>query len=117
MVLTKVWRTTIYAVIECAGKQYRVSPGQTIRSELLEAREGETVQLDRVLLLSTDKGITVGTPTVAGAKVMATATGSGKHKKVIVFRYKSKVRYRKKTGHRQQYTTLAIKDIVAPGAA
>jgi large subunit ribosomal protein L21 len=77
--------------------------------------EGNTVELDRVLLIADGERVVVGTPTVDGAKVMATAKGDGKGKKVIVFRYKNKVRSRKKTGHRQLYTRLVIDKIVGPG--
>jgi len=79
--------------------------------------EGNTVELDKVLLIADGDQVTIGTPTVDGAKVVATSKGSGKGKKVIVFKYKPKVRYRKKTGHRQQYTRLVIDKIVGPGVA
>ena len=78
--------------------------------------EGITVELDRVLLIASDDKVTVGNPIVDGAKVFATAQGEGKGKKVIVFKYKPKVRYRKKTGHRQPYTRLAIDKIIEPEA-
>ena len=78
--------------------------------------EGDTIELDRVLAIADDKKVTVGKPIVDGAKVVATSQGEGKGKKVIVFKYKPKVRYRKKTGHRQLYTRLAIDKIVEPGA-
>jgi len=77
---------------------------------------GDTVELDKVLLIAGDDRVTLGTPTIDGAKVMATSQGEGKGKKIIVFRYKSKVRYRKKTGHRQFYTRLVIDKIVEPKA-
>jgi len=83
----------------------------------LGVAEGDTVELDRVLLIADDDRVTVGTPTVSGAKVIATSQGEGKGKKVIVFRYKPKVRYRKKTGHRQLYTRLSIDRIIEPGTA
>jgi len=107
----------IYAVIETGGKQYKVSPGQTIDVERLDVAEGKTVDLDRVLLIGDGKRVTVGAPTVDGAKVVATSQGEGKGDKVIVFKYKPKVRYRKKTGHRQFYTRLVIDKIIEPGAA
>jgi large subunit ribosomal protein L21 len=110
-------RPEIYAIIETGGKQYRVNPGQTIDVERLDVAEGNTIELDRVLLIADGERVVVGMPTVDGAKVVATAKGEGKGKKVIVFRYKSKVRYRKKTGHRQLYTRLVIDKIVEPGAA
>ena len=110
-------RLEIYAIIETGGKQYKVTPGQTIDVDRLDVAEGDTVELDRVLLIADGDKVTVGTPTVDGAKVMATSQGEGKGKKIIVFKYKSKVRYRKKTGHRQLYTRLVIDKIVEPGAA
>ncbi len=76
--------------------------------------EGDTVELDKVLLIADDDKATVGTPTVEGAKVIATSQGEGKGKKIIVFKYKPKVRYRKKMGHRQFYTRLAIEKIISP---
>jgi len=106
----------IYAIIETGGKQYRVRPGQTIDVEWLDVAEGNTVELDRVLLIAQGERVTVGNPTVSGAKVVATSQGEGKGKKVIVFKYKPKVRYRKKTGHRQTYTRLVIDKITDPGA-
>jgi large subunit ribosomal protein L21 len=81
----------------------------------LDVVEGITVELDRVLLVGDDDKVAVGTPTVEGAKVIATSQGGGKAKKIIVFKYKPKVRYRRKKGHRQLYTTLAIDKIVTPG--
>jgi large subunit ribosomal protein L21 len=111
-----VWEVfKIYAIIETGGKQYRVSPGQTIDVERLEVADGKTVDLDRVLLIADGERVEVGTPTVEGAKVVATSKGEGKGDKVIVFKYKPKVRYRKKTGHRQFYTRLVIDKIVGPG--
>ena len=74
--------------------------------------EGDTIELDKVLLIADDDKVTVGTPTIDGAKVVATSQGDGKGKKIIVFKYKPKVRYRKKTGHRQLYTRLAIDKII-----
>lgn len=78
--------------------------------------EGDTVDLKKVLLIADDDKVTIGTPTVDGAKVIATSQGEGKAKKIIVFKYKPKVRYRKKTGHRQLYTRLTIEKIIGPKA-
>ena len=114
--ISRFRRIEIYAVIETGGKQYKVTPGQTIDVEYLGVAEGSTVELDKVLLIADGERVTVGTPTVAGAKVVATSQGDGKGKKIIVFKYKPKVRYRKKTGHRQLYTRLVIDKIVEPGA-
>ena len=79
--------------------------------------EGNTIELDKVLLIANGDKVTVGTPIIDKAKVIATSKGEGKAKKIIVFKYKPKVRYRKKTGHRQLYTSLAIDKIVEPEAA
>ncbi len=105
----------MYAVIETGGKQYRVSPGQTVEVELLPAEPGATVTLERVLLVSSEGDTTVGQPTVPGGAVVATVIGEGRGKKVIVFKYKSKKRYRRTTGHRQDYTYLTVTDIQANG--
>lgn len=105
----------MYAVIETGGKQYRVSPGQTVEVELLPAEPGSSVALDRVLLVSADGKTLVGQPTVPGASVVATVAREGRGKKIIVFKYKSKKRYRRTQGHRQDYTYLLITDIQAEG--
>jgi large subunit ribosomal protein L21 len=110
-----LWRKTIYAIIESGSKQYKVSPGQTIDVERLGVSEGNSVDLEKVLLIADGNSVTVGRPTVAGARVVATSQGETKGEKLIVFKYKPKVRYHKKTGHRQLYTRLAIEEIVAPG--
>ncbi len=105
----------IYAIVETGGKQYRVTPDQTIDVEFLNVANGFPVELDKVLLIADGDKVTVGTPTVEGAKVIAISQGAGKGDKIIVFKYKPKVRYRKKTGHRQLYTRLVIDKIVEPG--
>lgn len=86
----------------------------TIKVDLMPVAEGSIVELNRVLLVSDGKNTTVGNPLIQGAKVKASAMESGKDKKIIVFKYKNKVRYRRKTGHRQAYTMLNIKEILLP---
>jgi len=108
---------TIYAIIETGGKQYQVSPGQIIDVELLNVAEGGSVELERVLLIADGGNVTVGSPLVQGAKVVATSQGEGKGKKVVIFKFKAKERYSKKTGHRQPYTRLAIDSIIGPVGA
>jgi len=93
-----------------------VSPGQTIDVERLDVADGASIDLERVLLIADGDEIKVGAPTVEGAKVIATSQGEGRGKKVVVFKYKPKVRYRKKTGHRQIYTRLLIDQIVGQEA-
>ena len=109
------WRLIIYAIIESGGKQYKVAPGQTIDVERLDIAEGNTIALDKVLLIADGDNLTIGSPTIDGAKVIATAKGEVKDKKIVVFKYKPKVRYRKKTGHRQLHTRLTIDKINQPG--
>ena len=110
-----LWRCTIYAIIEAVGKQYKVSAGQTVDVDLMDVKEGDTVEFDRVLLIADDQKITVGTPAIEGAKVTATSQGLRKGDKIIVLRFKHKDHFTKTTGHRQKYTRLSIKDIVVPG--
>jgi large subunit ribosomal protein L21 len=85
--------------------------------ERLGVAEGSTVELDRVLLIADGDKVMTGTPTIEGAKVIASAQGDGRGDKIIVLKYKPKVRYRKKTGHRQLYTRVVIDSIVSPEAA
>ncbi len=108
----------MYAIVETGGKQYRVSPGDTIAVERLTGEPGETLDLDRVLLVGGDGSETrVGAPGVADAVVRAEVVEHARGEKIIVFRYKSKVRYRRKTGHRQALTRLRITDILLGGAS
>jgi len=106
--------TNIYAIVEIAGKQYRVSPGETIDVDNLNVIEGEVVELDRVLLIGNNGSTTVGKPAVEGAKVVAMSKGTMRGDKVIVYKFKAKVRYRRKVGHHQLYTRLTIDKIVTP---
>ncbi|MBN1366881.1 MAG: 50S ribosomal protein L21 [Dehalococcoidales bacterium] len=105
----------MYAIIETGGKQYKVTPGQTIEVERLAAIEGSLVELDRVLLLADGDSVSIGAPVVDGARVVAKSLGEQKDDKIIVFKYKNKVRYRNKTGHRQIHTRLMIDKILKPG--
>jgi large subunit ribosomal protein L21 len=104
-----------YAIVETGGKQYKVAPGQKIDVDRLAVAEGEDVELSRVLLIADGEDTIIGSPTIDGAKVIATCLGERKGDKIIVFKYKPKVRYRRKTGHRQLYATLEIKEIIKPG--
>ena len=103
----------MYAVIETGGKQYKVEVGQTIDVELLDANVGDTLDLDRVLMISGEDAMQVGKPVVEGASVSATVVEHGRGRKVIVFKYRPKQRYRVKNGHRQHYTRLRIDAITA----
>jgi large subunit ribosomal protein L21 len=103
--------SSMYAVIETGGKQYKVAPDETLQVELLPVEVGSTVELDRVLLIADGDSVDDGQPTVAGARVVAEVVAQEKGEKIIVFRYKRKVRYRRKTGHRQRLTRLLVKEI------
>jgi len=103
----------MYAVVETGGKQYKVTVGETIDVERLKAEIGETVQLDRVLMVADGEKVQVGSPVVDGASVSATVVDHDRARKVIVFKYRAKQRYRRKTGHRQDYTRLRIDEIKA----
>ena len=100
-----------YAIIEDGGKQYKAVEGETIEVDYFASEIGEGVDLDRVLLIADGEDITVGTPFVEGALVQATVVSQVKAPKVVVFKYKPKVRYRVKQGHRQKYTQLHIESI------
>ncbi|MCC8126717.1 MAG: 50S ribosomal protein L21 [Clostridiales bacterium] len=102
----------MYAIIATGGKQYRVAEGDIINVERLGVDAGETVTFDQVLAVS-DGGLSIGTPTVAGATVSATVIKEDKSKKVIVYKYKRKTGYHKKNGHRQLYTQVKIDKINA----
>jgi large subunit ribosomal protein L21 len=104
-----------YAIIETGGKQYKVASGDTISVNYLDAGHGKEVELTRVLLIADGKDMLVGNPSIENAKVTATCLKEGKGDKVLVFKYKNKTRYHRKNGHRQQLTTLQIRDIVKPG--
>lgn len=100
-----------FAVIKTGGKQYLVSPGKKIKIEKIDAKEGDNFVFDNVLMIFDEKEAQVGTPTIQGAKVEAKALKQGRARKVIVFRYHSKTRYRKKKGHRQMFTEVEIEKI------
>ncbi len=103
----------MYAVVKTGGKQYRVSPGDSVEVEKLPYEVGQQVELDQVLLVANGDGARIGQPLVEGAKVKATVTRQTKGRKIIVFKYRSSKRYRRKQGHRQNYTRLRIDEIVA----
>jgi len=99
------------AIIESGGKQYLVSPNSTIQVEKIAGNAGDTVKLEKVLLVADDKSLNLGKPYLAGAAVEAKILKQARSKKILVFKYKSKSRYRRKQGHRQDYTELEITKI------
>jgi large subunit ribosomal protein L21 len=105
----------MYAIVESGGKQYKVTPGETLRVEKLSLEKGSEVILDKVLMVSQDGRSIYGSPYVIGAKVLATVDDIGKAKKVLVFKQRPRKSYRKLRGHRQPYTSLKITEIVSGG--
>jgi large subunit ribosomal protein L21 len=101
----------MYAVIKTGGKQYRVSPGMTLKVESLVADVGAKVVLDQVLALGEGDSLVVGTPRVAGATVQATVVSHGRHDKIRIFKHRRRKHYAKSQGHRQNYTELSIIEI------
>lgn len=102
----------MYALVEFKGRQYRAEKGALLKVDKLDAEPGAKLDIDSVLLLSRgENDITVGAPYVAGAKVSAVVERHEKGKKIIVFKYKPKKDYRRKTGHRQQYSVIKIEEI------
>ena len=100
------------AVIKTGGKQYLVKPGAKIKIEKIDKKEGQDIIFGQVLLLEKNKKLQIGTPLVKGVKVKATVLEQGRGKKVIVFKYKAKKRYKVKKGHRQPFTQVEIKEIL-----
>ncbi|MDR1965857.1 MAG: 50S ribosomal protein L21 [Synergistaceae bacterium] len=101
----------MYAVIQTGGKQYRVSEGDKIRVEKLDAEAGGTVEITDVLLIGRDDGPVVGTPFVEGASVKVSVLAHGKEDKLIIFKYRRKKNYRRFRGHRQQYTEIKVESV------
>ncbi|MDD5547355.1 MAG: 50S ribosomal protein L21 [Candidatus Pacebacteria bacterium] len=100
-----------FAIIETGSKQYKVSAGDKIKVEKLDAEAGANLSLDKVLLIADGEDVKIGTPYLEKAKVEAKVLSQGRHDKIIVFKYHSKTRYHKKNGHRQPFTELEIVSI------
>lgn len=106
----------MYAVVKTGGKQYQVSAGDTIKVEKLEGEQGDTVELGEVLLIADEEQVTLGRPLVDGASVSAEIVEQDRHRKVLIYKFRRRKRYRRKAGHRQPYTALKITGIQVPGA-
>ena len=100
-----------YAVFKTGGKQYRVKPGDTLDVEMLPNEVDTVAEFEEVLAVSDDGNFTIGSPHVAGAKVLARIQSHYRDRKLMVYKYKAKTRYRRKRGHRQPYTRVLIQDI------
>ena len=105
----------MYAIIESCGKQYKVAEGDVVFFEKLDAEEGKKVTFDKVVLVSEEGKVQVGTPYVKGVKVEGKVVSHGKGKKIIVFKMKAKKNYRRTQGHRQPYTKVEITEIKTAG--
>ena len=103
----------MYAIVEIGGKQFKAAPGARLYVPRLQGEVGDSITLDRVLLLSGDAGVSVGAPVVSGASVAAEVLGHVKGDKVIVFKKKRRKGYRVKNGHRQPFTQIKIGDITS----
>jgi large subunit ribosomal protein L21 len=101
----------VYAVITSGGKQYRVSEGDIVRLEELEAESGAQVEFKEVLLVKTDEKIHIGRPLVKGASVQGTVEENRQGEKILVFKYKKKKQYKRTRGHRQRYSDVRIDKI------
>ena len=105
----------MYAIVECGGRQYRAEEGHTFSVEKLSHEVGDQITLNNVYLLSNGAGVQIGQPTVEGVSILATVTEQYRGKKIFVWKYKPKKRYRRRRGHRQSYTRLRIDSILTGG--
>ena len=104
----------MYAVIQTGGKQYRVQPGDKVTIEQVPGTAGDAIQFDKILMISTDESVAVGRPLVEGAKVTGQIVEHHRGPKLVVYKFKRRKNQRKRNGHRQNYTTVRIGEVVAP---
>ena len=105
----------MYALVEIKGKQYKAEKGTLLKIDKLNKNKGDKVEFDSVLLISDNGKIKIGTPFLKGAKVKAEIEDHGKDKKILVFKYKKRKRYRRTRGHRSQFTTIRVNNILTQG--
>jgi large subunit ribosomal protein L21 len=103
----------MYAVIQTGGKQYKVSPGDVLKIEKLDAKKGDTVEIKDVYMVADGDQVSVGKPTLASATVTAEVMGDVRGTKILVFKHRRRKNFRKTMGHRQDYTTIKVKEIKA----
>ena len=106
----------MYAVIKTGGKQYRVTPGDVIKVESLDVEVGASYDFEEVLMIANGDDITVGTPTIASAKVAASVITHGRAKKIEIIKFRRRKHHQKRTGHRQNFTQVQIQNINGEGA-
>ena len=102
----------MYAIVKSGAQQFKVQKDETIKVSRLNKKPGDVVELDQVILLSDDNGVTLGNPIIEGVKVVAEVINEARGKKLIVFKMKRRKKYRRKNGHRQWFTELKVKDII-----
>ena len=107
----KVEVSELYAILETGGKQYKVSPGETIKVEKIPGTHGDSYVFDKVLAVNMEGTAKLGSPYLAGTTVKATVLRQAKMRKILVFKYKAKSNYRRRYGHRQSYTEVRIDSI------
>ncbi len=103
----------MYAVITTGGKQYKVAPGDVVNVETLGAKKGDTIEIKDVFMIADGDKVTIGKPTLANAKVTAEVMGDGRGEKIIIFKHRRRKGFRKTNGHRQNFTTIKVKEITA----
>ena len=103
----------MYAVISTGGKQYKLAQGDVCRIEKLDAEEGDSVEIDKVLMIADGDNINIGTPFVDGGKITATVKSHGRAKKVEIMKFRRRKHHQKRTGHRQYYTEIEVTGISA----
>jgi large subunit ribosomal protein L21 len=103
----------MYAVITTGGKQYKVSPGDVVRVESLDAKKGDMIELKEVLMISDGDKLSVGKPTLKSAKVTGEVVEQDRGEKLLIFKHRRRKGYRRTNGHRQNYTAIKVKEIIA----
>ncbi len=103
----------MYAVIATGGKQYKVSPGDVVRVESLDAKKGDTIEIKDVYMVAEGDKVSVGKPTLASAKVTAEVVEEGRGDKLLIFKHRRRKGFRKTNGHRQNFTAIKVKEIMA----
>ncbi len=113
MKIDEILEMRMYAVIESGGKQYRIAQGQQIKLETLPAEVGQTLSFDKVLMVASEGAVKVGAPYITGATVKAEVVSHGRGPKITIIKFRRRKNYRRKQGHRQNYTQVRIQEIVA----
>ena len=107
----------MYTLVEIKGKQYRAEEGALLKIDRVDKEKGESLEFKSVLFVSDEKKVKIGTPYVKGVKIKAIVEEHGKNKKIIIYKYKKRKNYRRKQGHRQQYSLIRVQDIQGLGSS